>query len=578
MITGSDAYHVLSAVVPLYFAIGLGFASVRLFRILTPEQVAGVNRVVALVAVPVLGFQFIAETNLYHIEYFFILADTVSKALVLASLLAAAFWAPKRWLRRFTLSSAHRLRAWAYDWSLTIFMVATLPNTLIIGVPVLTAMYGARAGDLIAQIVVAQVIIWYSFLIVAFECRAAISESVRVLSISPRLAELTAVMEVDEYQTPSTLSMALPPPLEAATKVQSPCGEEASSGPASDQASSCNSMGHGGSDQGDMNGVESGVDGEAGHKEPEEITSKGGRGVASVSFAEASSRSRAALRPKSSWRLKLKILARKLIANPNMYSSTLGIAYSLLSFGFDFGMPLMLRNTLDIISRTGLGMSMYSLGLFMGSQNTLVPCGACIAAWTLATRFIAGPALMAGISTACGLRGDTLRIATLQAALPQGIVAFVFANEYKVHAEVLSTGVSLGTVISIPILIVYYILFGLGTYSVDDAGQSWRSAIFKVCPPLRPAAATLPLLDANQQSLGSDANQDNSDDGRSCEVSAWHTADSRPHVLIAVLVSKVHGFRAEWAAKEALVAARHIDQELEPRYTQNVHSTSLIIE
>eukprot|EP00850_Spirogloea_muscicola_P019961 SM000203S06137 [mRNA] locus=s203:232389:236503:+ [translate_table: standard] len=506
MITGSDAYHVLSAVVPLYFAIGLGFASVRLFRILTPEQVAGVNRVVALVAVPVLGFQFIAETNLYHIEYFFILADTVSKALVLASLLAVAFWAPKRWLRRFTLSSAHRLRAWAYDWSLTIFMVATLPNTLIIGVPVLTAMYGARAGNLIAQIVVAQVIIWYSFLIVAFECRAAISESVRVLSIPPRLAELTAVIEDDGYQTPSTLCVALPPPLEAAQKSQSPHSEEASSGPASDQASSCNSMRHGGSGQGDMNELES--DNKAGHKQAEEVTSKGGRGVASVSFAEASSRSLAALRPKSSWRLILKILARKLIANPNMYSSTLGVAYSLLSFGFDFGMPLMLRNTLDIISRTGLGMSMYSLGLFMGSQNTLVPCGACIAAWTLATRFIAGPALMAGISAACGLRGDTLRIATLQAALPQGIVAFVFANEYKVHAEVLSTGVSLGTVISIPILIVYYILFGLYTYSIDGAGQSWRYAIVKV--------------------------------------------------LLMVLASKVHSFCAEWAAKEALVAGRFL--------------------
>eukprot|EP00850_Spirogloea_muscicola_P005540 SM000025S08435 [mRNA] locus=s25:712196:716500:- [translate_table: standard] len=494
MITGSDAYHVLSAVVPLYFAIGLGYASVRLFHILTPEQVAGVNRVVALVAVPVLGFQFIAETNLYHIEYFFILADTVSKAVVLASLLAAAFWAPKRWLHRFTLSSAHRLRAWAYDWSLTIFMVATLPNTLIIGVPVLTAMYGARAGNLIAQIVVAQVIIWYSFLIVAFECRAAISESVRVLSIPPRLAELTAVMEGDGYQTPTTLCTALPPPLKAAES-QCPPGEDAGSGPAPDQASSCNSMGHGGSDQGEMNGSES--DCEAGHKVSEEVTSKGGRGVAGVSFAEASSRSLAALRPKSSWRLILKILARKLIANPNMYSSTLGVAYSLLSFGFDFGMPLMLRNTLDIISRTGLGMSMYSLGLFMGSQNTLVPCGACIAAWTLATRFIAGPALMAGISAACGLRGDTLRIATLQAALPQGIVAFVFANEYKVHAEVLSTGVSFGTVISIPILIV----------------------------------------------------------------------------LIMVFAGKVHGFHAEWAAKEALVAARFLRS---PRYHLNCNCRSKV--
>lgn len=57
MITGADIYRVLSSVLPLYVSIFLGYASIRIFKILTVEQCAGVNRYVALIAVPTLGFQ-----------------------------------------------------------------------------------------------------------------------------------------------------------------------------------------------------------------------------------------------------------------------------------------------------------------------------------------------------------------------------------------------------------------------------------------------------------------------------------------------------------------------------------------
>ena len=40
---------------------------------------------------------------------------------------------------------------------------------------------------------------------------------------------------------------------------------------------------------------------------------------------------------------------------------------------------------------------------------------------------------------ALGLRGDVLRLAIIQAALPQSITTFVFAKEYGLHADVLST-------------------------------------------------------------------------------------------------------------------------------------------
>ncbi|CAN6352766.1 unnamed protein product [Urochloa humidicola] len=60
-----------------------------------------------------------------------------------------------------------------------------------------------------------------------------------------------------------------------------------------------------------------------------------------------------------------------------------------------------------------------------------------------------------------GLRGVLLHIAIVQAALPQGIVPFVFAMEYNVHLDILSTAVILGMLIALPITLVYYTLLGL---------------------------------------------------------------------------------------------------------------------
>ncbi|KAK4400032.1 Auxin efflux carrier component 3 [Sesamum angolense] len=99
----------------------------------------------------------------------------------------------------------------------------------------------------------------------------------------------------------------------------------------------------------------------------------------------------------------------------------------------------------------GLGMAMFSLGLFMALQPKIIACGNTVASFAMAVRFLTGPAVMAAASIAVGLR----------AALPQGIVPFVFAKEYNVHPAILSTAVIFGMLIALPITLVYYILLGL---------------------------------------------------------------------------------------------------------------------
>ncbi|CAK9216144.1 unnamed protein product [Sphagnum troendelagicum] len=152
---------------------------------------------------------------------------------------------------------------------------------------------------------------------------------------------------------------------------------------------------------------------------------------------------------------------RKLIRNPNTYSSLIGIIWSLIAFRWHFQMPVILYKSVHILSDAGLGMAMFSLGLFMGLQERILVCGTYFAVVGMVLRFLFGPALFAAASALVGLRGVSLRVAIVQAALPQGIVPFVFAREYNVHPDILSTAVIFGMLIALPITLLYYILLGL---------------------------------------------------------------------------------------------------------------------
>ncbi|MQL96005.1 hypothetical protein Taro_028677, partial [Colocasia esculenta] len=157
MITGADFYHVMTAMVPLYVAMILAYGSVRWWKIFTPDQCSGINRFVALFAVPLLSFHFISTNDPYAMNFRFIAADTLQKLIVLAVLAV--------WTR---VSSRGCL-----EWTITLFSLSTLPNTLVMGIPLLKGMYGDFSGGLMVQIVVLQCIIWYTLMLFMFEFRAA---------------------------------------------------------------------------------------------------------------------------------------------------------------------------------------------------------------------------------------------------------------------------------------------------------------------------------------------------------------------------------------------------------------------
>uniref|UniRef100_A0A7C9EVH4 Auxin efflux carrier component n=1 Tax=Opuntia streptacantha TaxID=393608 RepID=A0A7C9EVH4_OPUST len=178
MITWHDLYTVLAAVVPLYVAMILAYGSVRWWKIFSPDQCSGINRFVAIFAVPLLSFHFISTNNPYEMNLRFIAADTLQKIIMLVIL---ALW-------------TNLTRHGSLEWMITIFSLSTLPNTLVMGIPLLIAMYGPYSGSLMVQVVVLQCIIWYTLLLFLFEYRGA---KILIMEQFPETAASIVSFKVD---------------------------------------------------------------------------------------------------------------------------------------------------------------------------------------------------------------------------------------------------------------------------------------------------------------------------------------------------------------------------------------------
>lgn len=336
MIGWEDVYKVVVAMVPLYVALVLGYGSVRWWKVFTPEQCGAINRFVCYFTLPLFTFEFTAHVDPFKMNYRFIGADAVSKVIIVVVL---AFWAK--------CSSKG-----SYSWSITSFSLCTLTNSLVVGVPIIKAMYGPAAVDLVVQSSVIQAIIWLTLLLLVLEFRRT------GLGFSSNNSDKDLEGSVDNTES-----------------------------------------------------------------------------------------SRPAF-----WCL-MRTVWVKLAMNPNSYACIIGLVWAFISNRWHFEMPAMMEGSILIMSKAGTGTAMFSMGIFMALQEKVISCGASLAVIGMILRFIAGPAAMAIGSIAVGLQGDVLRVAIIQAALPQSITSFIFAKEYGLHAEVLSTAVIFGMLAALPVLI-----------------------------------------------------------------------------------------------------------------------------
>ncbi|GJS72614.1 putative membrane transport protein [Tanacetum coccineum] len=564
MINGQDFNTIVTTMVPLYFAMFLAYASVKWWKIFTPDQCAGINRFVAIYLIPFLSFQFISKNNPYTMNFRFLAADALQKIVMLFLLIL--------WVK-FTKTGS-------FEWLITLFSLSTLPNTLVIGIPLLKAMYGDFAADLMVQVVALQVIFWYTLLIFLFELRGArmlimeqfpesggnivsikvdsdvvsldgqdvletsadigddgkLHVTVRKSNVFRRSYEVGSLSGAEIYslrssviQTPrpsnfdqsgfysimgfpggrlSNFGPARVSNFEGDTasiylnKSSSRSGlyhaaqnvtKSLSSGSTKDQrqpqksklqknswlnksdqdaqmfarstsAPIASKGGHtnlraraeqhdtkeirrfpqngkigelevfvsepGGDNEIIKHGYDSGTD----QNHPNMVETMADRNTKQLPSATVMIR------------LILRMVLRKVLRNP----STLQVE-----------MPKIIANSISLISDGGLGMAMFSVGLFMALQPKLIACGTSKALLAMIVKFLIGPLVIVITSLIVGIRGTLLQVSIVQASLSVAIVPFVFAKEYNVHPTILSTSLIFGMLITVPITLCYYIVLEL---------------------------------------------------------------------------------------------------------------------
>ncbi|CAJ2649846.1 unnamed protein product [Trifolium pratense] len=510
MITGKDIYAILTAIVPLYVAMILAYSSVRWWKIFTLDQYSGINRFVSVFAVPLLSFHMISSNDPYAMNFRFLAADSLQKVVILGALF---LW------KTFTKNQD------SFGWTITLFSLSTLPNTLLVGIPLLKAMYGDFSGKLMVQIVVLQGVIWYTLMLIMFEYRAAkllISEqfpetaaSITSFKVDSDVVSLNGrePIETDSeigedgklhvfVKRSTTNSIAsgsfnkshlnnMTPQVSNLTSVEIYSVQ-------SSRVSSFNqSEFYTISFQSNYNGTNDDVYSMQSSKEATPLSSKfedesfkmnkkrrrwsisGGNDlIENTSFGVEDEEGTKSLNnqkkvdleggdvnknkqmPPASviTKLILTMVWRKLIRNPNNYASLTGLVWSLIAFRLHIELPAIIKGSISILSNAGIGMAMFGLGLFTALQPKLIPCGKKVATYSMAVRFLTGPAVIAATSKAVGLHGVLLHVAIVQAAVPQGLIPFVFAKEYNVHPDILSTGVIFGMLVSLPITLLYFVI------------------------------------------------------------------------------------------------------------------------
>ncbi|KAK4480181.1 hypothetical protein RD792_013243 [Penstemon davidsonii] len=352
MIEGQDVYKVVVAMVPLYVALGLGYGSVKWRQMFNSDQCDAINRFNCYFVMPFFTFQFTASIDPYHMNYRFLGGDVVAKTIIGITL---ALWT-NLW-RKGNLS-----------WAITSFNLSSMNNTLVVGVPLLEAMYGTVGANLVVQSSVIQSLLWFPILLFLLEFRRTFWV---IHNNTIDLAPINKELQMEDQNVVD-----------------------------------------------DMAAIESGR---------------------SPSFG-----------------LTMKKVGIKLVKNPNSYACALGLIWALLAKRWHFEMPSIVDGSILIMAKGGSGIAMFTIGLFMALQEKIIECGVRLSLYSMVLRFVVGPLATALGCLALGLRSNILCIAIMQAALPQSVASFVFAQEYGLHANVLSTAVIFGTIVSLPLLIAYY--------------------------------------------------------------------------------------------------------------------------
>ncbi|KAL2631132.1 hypothetical protein R1flu_015818 [Riccia fluitans] len=392
---GSEVISLVNAIVPLYISIALGYSLPKLKVLTHKDHYAGIVAFRFKVTTPPLVFQLVAGNDPYALNLRLIAADTLCKVLVLLVLSFGCFWRP---------------RAKRAAWLFAYFNLATMSSTVLVGIPLFTALYPGTEKDLTA-IIFMQCLLWFGICIFILEVHKVLLEKD---SNSKKEKEL----ELDGGD-----SNALKDGRLTLSQEQS-----FSSGHTGDERRRSSSFGQGkiGCEEFEEPAAAattsvavSKVATENGSHHVHLDVVPDSYGSKDVAVGDASSSL-----GEDRWNLSkfglakgvLKTVALNFICSPPVWASLFGFLYALLNFKFNHGNPLpaILKTSVSLLANCSLGMAMFMLGMNMAAQEKLLPCGLYEALRGAAIRFFVSPAVMAVASVITGLRGQMFRFAVLQ--------------------------------------------------------------------------------------------------------------------------------------------------------------------
>lgn len=157
-------------------------------------------------------------------------------------------------------------------------------------------------------------------------------------------------------------------------------------------------------------------------------------------------------------------LLRSLFHNPLLIYSALGAAVSLLHIA----VPKPILSMSAMLGSTSAPCALFCMGMILSKQMT--SSQGFVKGWARrqfplhVLKLVVEPLFIFGVLYLLGVRGIALASATIVAAMPTAVAAYIIAEKYQVATEDSSLGIVVDTAlsaVSIPLLIVAFQYYGL---------------------------------------------------------------------------------------------------------------------
>ena len=142
---------------------------------------------------------------------------------------------------------------------------------------------------------------------------------------------------------------------------------------------------------------------------------------------------------------------RELLRVPPLWAALLG---ALLNIA-DLPPPKVIHDTLSLIGSSVIPLMLFSVGLGLRWENTLLQSLSAILP-IAAIRLLIMPLAAVGLTTMVGLSGDLQIAVVLEAAMPTMLIGIVICDRYGLNSSIFAAAVTLSTLLSLVTLPLWF--------------------------------------------------------------------------------------------------------------------------